>query len=113
MPSSGDVVEIEFGTPEGREAGMRRPAVVVTAQRILDAEPSIIQVVPLTRTIRPFHSEVVIEPDRVNGLGVVSAAQCQHMRAVALGRIAEIRGNVGATVLTQVRETIAVILDLP
>lgn len=113
MPNSGDVVEIELGAPEGREAGMRRPAVVVTAQRILNAAPSIIQVVPLTSTIRSFHSEVVIEADLLNGLGAASAAQCQHMRAVSPGRIVEIRGNVGATVLTQVRETIAVILDLP
>jgi mRNA-degrading endonuclease toxin of MazEF toxin-antitoxin module len=92
---------------------MRRPAVVVTAQRILDAAPSIVQVVPLTSTIRSFHSEVLIEPDPANGLGVPSAAQCQHLRAVSPARIVEVRGNVGATVLTQVRETIAVILDLP
>ncbi|MEX2626076.1 MAG: type II toxin-antitoxin system PemK/MazF family toxin [Ilumatobacteraceae bacterium] len=113
MPSSGDVVEIEFGAPEGREAGMRRPAVVVTAQRILDAAPSVIQVVPLTSTVRSFHSEVTIEPDPANGLRVASAAQCQHVRAVSPRRIVEIRGNVGTTSLTQVRETIAVILDLP
>jgi mRNA interferase MazF len=113
MPNSGDVVDVEFGAPEGRETGMRRPAVIVTAQRILDAAPSIIQVVPLTSTIRAFHSEVVIEPDPVNGLDVRSAAQCQHVRAVSPSRIAEIRGNVGVTVLTQVRETIAVLLDLP
>jgi mRNA interferase MazF len=113
MPSSGDVVEIELGKPEGREAGMRRPAVVVTAQRILDAAPSVIQVVPLTSTIRSFHSEVVIEPDSTNGLAVPTAAQCQHLRSVSPSRVAEVRGNVGATVLTQVRETIAVILDLP
>jgi len=92
---------------------MRRPAVVITAQRILDAAPSIIQVVPLTSTIRSFHSEVVIEPDSATGLKAASAAQCQHVRAVSPSRIVEIRGNVGATVLTQVRKTIAVILDLP
>lgn len=113
MPNSGDLVEVEFGAPEGREAGMRRPAVVVTAQRVLDATPSIIQVVPLTSTIRSFHSEVVVEPDSANGLEVPSTAQCQHVRAVSPARIVEIRGNVGATALTQVRETIAVILDLP
>lgn len=113
MPNSGDVVEVEFGAPAGREAGMRRPAVVVTAQRILDATPSILQVVPLTRTIRSFHSEVVVEPDPVNGLEEASAAQCQHVRAVSPGRIVEVRGNVGSTLLTQIRETIAVILDLP
>lgn len=113
MPHSGDVVDVEFGAPEGRETGMRRPAVIVTAQRILDATPSGLQVVPLTTTLRSFHSEVVIEPDSANGLDVASAAQCQHVRAVSLARIAKIRGNVGSTVLIQIRETIAVILDLP
>lgn len=113
MPNSGDTVEVEFGAPEGREAGMRRPAVIVTAQRILDATPSVIQVVPLTSTLRSFHSEVLIEPDSANGLEVASAAQCQHVRAVSPARIVEIRGNVGSTVLIQIRETIAVILDLP
>ena len=113
MPSSGDVVELDLGTPEGREAGFRHPAVVVTAQRILDAEPSVIHVVPLTSTIRGFHSEVVIQVDPTNGLDVVSAAQCQHIRAVATHRIADVRGNVGAALLVQLREAIAVILDLP
>ncbi|MBI2169405.1 MAG: type II toxin-antitoxin system PemK/MazF family toxin [Actinobacteria bacterium] len=113
MPTSGDVVDLELGVPQGREAGIRRPAVLVTAQRILDAGASVIHVVPLTTTIRRFHSEIVIEPDEANGLDDVSAAQCQHLRAVSRGRILEVRGNVGAGVLAQLRETIAVILDLP
>ena len=85
----------------------------MTAQRILDADPSVVQVVPLTSTIRAFHSEVVVEPDDTNGLDVVSAAQCQHLRAVSPRRIIGVRGNVGTTMLTQLRETIAIILDLP
>lgn len=72
-----------------------------------------VQVVPLTSTIRSFHSEVVIEPDAENGLNAVSAAQCQHIRAVSPRRIVGVRGNVGSTVLMQLRETIAMILDLP
>ena len=113
MPTSGDVVDLELGAPEGREAGFRHPAVVVTAQRILDATPSVIQVVPLTSTIRAFHSEVVIEPDAANGLDGPSAAQCQHIRGIAPSRITGTRGNVGGAVLAQVRETIALILDVP
>lgn len=113
MPTSGDVVDLELGVPEGREAGFRHPAVLVTAQRILDAGPSVIHVVPLTSTIRRFHSEIVIEPDDANGLDDVSAAQCQHLSAVSPRRILEVRGNVGAGVLAQLRKTIAVILDLP
>jgi mRNA interferase MazF len=113
MPISGDVVDLELGRPEGREAGFRHPAVVVTAQRILDADPSVVHVVPLTTTIRPFHSEITIEPDSETGLDARSAAQCQHLRAISPQRILWVRGSVGAASLAQLRETIAVILDLP
>lgn len=113
MLNSGDVVELDLGIPEGREAGFRHPAVVITAQRILDALPSVLQVVPLTTTTRGFGSEVPIHPDPANGLDSASAAQCQHLRAVSTVRVGSVRGNVGAIVAAQIRETIAVILDVP
>jgi mRNA interferase MazF len=113
MPNSGDVVDLDLGVPEGREAGYLHPAVVVTAQRILDAGPSVVHVVPLTSTIRRFHSEIILEPDDANGLLEVSAAQCQHLRAVSRRRISGHRGNVGPAALTQIREAVAVLLDLP
>lgn len=113
MLTSGDVVGLDLGTPSGREAGFRHPAVVVTAQRILDATPSVLHVVPLTSTERGFGSEVLIEPDERNGLGHHSVAQCQHIRAVSADRVEDVVGNVGPTVLSQIRETIGLILDLP
>lgn len=113
MPTSGDVVDLDLGIPRGRQAGFLHPAVLVTAQRVLDAAPSVIHVVPLTSTIRRFDSELVIDPDPANGLQQVSTAQCQHLRAVSPSRIATTRGNVGPAVLTQLRETIAVLLDVP
>jgi mRNA interferase MazF len=113
MLTSGDVVGLDLGAPEGREAGRYRPAVVVTAQRILNAAPLVVHVVPLTSTIRRFHSEVLIEPDPENGLRRPSAAQCQHIRAVSAGRAGRVQGNVGHAALTQIREVLTVILDLP
>ncbi len=113
MPISGDVIDLDLGVPEGREAGFLHPAVLVTAQRVLDGTPSVVHVVPLTSTIRRFDAEIVIDPDATNGLDDVSAAQCQHLRAVSPSRIAATRGNVGPAVVAQLRETIAVLLDLP
>lgn len=113
MPTSGDVVLLDLGVPQGREAGFPRPAVVVTADRILAADPSVLHVVPLTSAVRAFESEVLVEPLPGNGVAVLSAAQCQHLRSVSPARIADTSGNVGPVVLAQVRETIAVLLDLP
>ncbi len=113
MLTSGDVVDLDLGQPQGREAGFRHPAVVVTAQRILSAEPSVVYVVPLTSTVRGFHSELTIEPDDHNGLIARSGAQCQHLRAVSTVRIVATRGNVGPATVAQITETIAIMLDLP
>ena len=107
------VVVVDLGTPIGREAQHRHPAVVVTAQRLLDASPSIVQVVPLTSSLRGFGSEVEIEADRHNGLDHPSSAQCQHVRTVAAVRLGAPVGNIGTTVLAQIREVLGLILDVP
>ena len=91
MLTSGDVVDLDLGLPQGREAGIRHPVVVVSAQRILSAWPSVVYVVPLTSTVRGFHSEITTEPDTHNGLTVRCAAQCQHLRSVSTGRIVSAR----------------------
>lgn len=112
MLTQGDVVALDLGMPSGSEAGLRRPAIVVTAQRILRGGPNVVQVVPLTRTIRQSSTEVIIDPDEDNGLEEPSSAQCQHVRSVATTRIRELTGNVGPVVLGEVRETLALLLDL-
>ncbi len=113
MLTSGDVAEIDLGFPAGHEAGLRRPVIIVTSQRVIDAGSNVIHVVPLTTTIRGFGSEVIIEPDGRNGISASSAAQCQHIRAVSTDRIEAVVGNVGAVALSHVREVIGLILDVP
>ncbi len=112
MLTSGDVVDLDLGSPSGREAGLRRPAVVVTAQETLDAAARVVHVVPLTSTIRRFGSEILIIADKRNGLVVDSAAQCQHIRSVSVDRIDAVRGNVGSAALTEIRQVLALLLDI-
>jgi mRNA interferase MazF len=112
MLTSGDIVEVDLGVPQGSEAGMTRPAVTVTAQRILSHSPNVVQIVPLTRTIRGHATEVTVPADDHNGLAQDSAAQCQHVRAVATSRIIGAKGNVGSLTLAQIRDTLALLMDL-
>lgn len=107
----GDVIELDLGAPVGAGAGLRRPAIVITAAQILRGGPNVVQVVPLTRTIRDSGSEVIIEPDEHNGLSALSAAQCQHIRSVATARAITRLGNVGPAVLQRVRGTVVVLID--
>ena len=85
----------------------------MAAQRILNAEPSVVHIVPLTRTVRTFNFEVIVEADDANGLDERSAAQCQHVRSISPNRVVTTSGNVGPATLGQLREMIGVILDLP
>ena len=112
MLTSGDVIDLDLGIPEGHEAGFRHPAIVVTAQSTLDFGPSVVQIVPVTSILRPWDSEVPIEPDARNGLDRRSSAQCQHVRSVSAARIGSVRGNVGPVVLLQVRNQLASLMDL-
>jgi mRNA interferase MazF len=111
MLNSGDVVDVDLGVPTGSEAGLLGPAVVVTAQGVLTRQPTVVQVVPLTRTLRGYETEVVIAADDGNGLTADLAAQCQHIRAIAHRRVRERLGNVGPAALAQVRDTLAILLD--
>lgn len=112
MLRSGDVVLADLGEPRGRGAGLPRPVVIVTAQRVLDELPSVVHVVPLTTTLRGHRSEVVLDPDEENGLLQPSAAQCQHVRAISSRRLVDRYGHVGPAALAQLRETLADLLDL-
>jgi mRNA interferase MazF len=111
MLTSGDVVLLDLGSPTGREAGLR-PAVVVTAQAILDESANVVQVVPLTTTVRSFGSEVFVSADESNGLDADSAAHCQHVRSISVDRVESVSGNIGPPSLSEVREVLALLLDI-
>jgi mRNA interferase MazF len=64
------VVDLDLGLPAASGAGFPQPAVIVTAQDILDRSPNVVQVVPLTSTIRGFRSEISSEPE-LSGLAII------------------------------------------
>ena len=112
MLTPGDIVELDLGTPIGSEAGRRRPAIVITAGRVLRGGPNVVHVVPLIRTTRQSGTEIRIDPDHDNGLADPSSAQCQHVRSISTARIHERTGNVGPVVLGEIREVLGLLMDL-
>lgn len=109
----GDIVEIDFGTPLGSEAGFRRPAIITTSDAFLRFRPTTIFVVPLTSTSRSFPSHVMIEPDSLNQLDTKSWALVEQMRAVSTARCGLPTGNVGSVASRQITDVLAMIIGMP
>jgi mRNA interferase MazF len=107
----GDIVAVDFGVPAGSEPGFVRPAIVVTAELVLEGHPRTIHVVPVTsNTRRSLPTEIPIE---AAGLDRPSAAQCHLCTVISIERIIDHdQGNIGAAVLEQIRSTLADLLDI-
>ena len=105
----GDVIDVDFGTPVGSEAGFMRPAVVCTADAFLRFRPTTVIVAPLTSTHRTFPSHIEVEPDAENRLAQTSYILVEQLRAVSHDRCSPVGGNVGAVVAHQITDIIAMI----
>lgn len=106
---AGDLVEIDFGTPLGSEPAFQRPAVVVSADVILDAQPRTFHVVPVTSNIdRRWATDVPVA-----GPTLDSVAQVHLLTVVPVeARTGVEYGNVGSVALGQIRELVVDLLDL-
>lgn len=108
---AGDLVEVDFGVPAGSEPGFRRPAVVITADGVLEAGPRTVHVVPLTSNVdRGFLSDIRLDD---GDLDQSSAAQCHLCTVVSVERLGAPLGAVGAVALAQIRSVIGELLDVP
>ncbi len=101
---AGDVLRVDFDPKRRGSAAGVRPAIVVQRNAMLDVGLLSILVVPCTNTNRKYPAEVVTD------WGV---AQAHLVAAVSVDDIVEETGaNVGPAVLAQIRELLALVLDL-
>jgi len=98
------------------EADKRRPAVVVsndhantTAARL---GRGVVTVVPITSNIaRVFPFQVALQAE-LSGLRVDSKAQCEQVRAVSVGRLGPVLGQLPASIMSQIDDALRLHLQL-
>ena len=106
----GDVWFIDFGDPVGREQSGRRPAVVVSADRLNESRAGVVIVVPCTTTRRGLPSHVEIERG-VSGLDEVSYAKCEDVKSVSDQRLVTRTGAVDDETLFGIARALKFLLD--
>jgi mRNA-degrading endonuclease toxin of MazEF toxin-antitoxin module len=100
---AGDIITVDFGIPAGSGPGFERPAIVVTADLIVERTPRTFHVVPVTSNVqRAMATEVPVDGE---GLGKDSVGQCHLLTVAEIERVKDDggRGNVGPAVLAQLR----------
>ena len=90
LPVRGDVVVVDLGEPVGHEAGLTRPAVVVSHDQL--AHVGLVAVLAVTRTRLGWPSHVEVEPTD-SGLRETSYVQTEQIRTISTERVAKVVGR--------------------
>jgi mRNA interferase MazF len=107
----GEVWLVDFGDPVGSEQSGRRPAVVVSADRLNESRAGVVIVVPTTTALRGLPSHVEIEPNG-SGLDEVSYAKCEDVKSVSTQRLIGRLGVVNDEAMFQIARVLSFLLDL-
>jgi mRNA interferase MazF len=107
----GEVWLVDFGDPVGREQLGRRPAVIVSADRLNESRAGVVVVVPTTTALRGVPSHVEIEPDG-SGVDEVSYAKCEDVKSISTRRLIGRLGVVNDEAAFQIARALRFLLDL-
>jgi mRNA interferase MazF len=109
----GEIWMIDLEPPKGSEIKNRRPAVVVNRDSVGILPLKII--VPITRWQDRYEKAswmIRIEPDKVNGLDMVSSADTFQVRSVSQERLLSRIGMVSNPIMKQIEQALKIVLNL-
>ncbi len=101
---------MDFGEPIGREQAGRRPAVVVSADRLNESPAGVVIVVPCTTTHRGLPSHVELDRE-TSGLDSVSYAKCEDVKSISDHRLIARLGTANDEALFGMARALRFLLD--
>lgn len=110
-PRRGEIWLVDFGTPIGHEQGYRRPAVVVSADRMNTSRAGLVIVVPVTKTARGLPSHVELDAGET-GSRETSYAKGEDVKSVSVYRLVHRIGQVPEVDLHRVESVLRILLGL-
>ncbi len=107
VPDTGDIVFMDFDPQVGREQAKRRPALILTDLRYNRAS-GLAVVCPLTSKVKPYPFSLPITVGGVEGAVLVDQLKSMDWS----GRKAEFHSKASASMMSKVRQYIAVLLQI-
>jgi mRNA interferase MazF len=99
----GDIWLANLNPGKGSEQAGERPVVIISGNMLNQYLPIVI-VCPLTFKIKNYKGNLVIQPEKNNGLKVPSEVLTFHIRSVSKDRLISKTGNIGPEQLAQIKK---------
>lgn len=105
----GEIWEMYFDPVKGSEQGGRRPAVIVSGD-LMNKYLKVVIVCPLTTKVKNYKGNLILEPDKLNGLEEKSEVLTFHLRSVSKERLKNKLGSISKREVDLIKSTIDDIL---
>jgi mRNA interferase MazF len=113
FPRRGEIHLIEFDPTRGVEIRKTRPALVIQNDIGNRHSPiTIVAAITSKLSLAPYPIEVIVEPDRANGLSLLSAIHLDQIRSIDRQRLVKRLGVVDVATMRRVDEAIKISLGL-
>jgi mRNA interferase MazF len=89
----GEIWNLYLDPVSGREQGGRRPAIIISGN-LLNRYLEVVIVCPLTTSIKNYKGNLILEPDKTNGLQKKSEILTFHVRSVSKNRLNKKLGSI-------------------
>ena len=100
-----EIWEMYFNPVKGSEQSSRRPAVIISGNALNDNLETVI-VCPLTTKIKGYKGNVILNPNKTNGLNTKSEILTFHVRSVSKERLKNKIGVISKNELQQIIKTL-------
>ena len=107
----GEVWDVDLDPVVGHEQGGRRPALIVSSDRLHSIPSQLVTIVPITTRDRGIRAHVRVPPPE-GGLGAPSVVITEQLRTISRRRLQSRRGSVSLATLAEVERRLRYFLDL-
>lgn len=105
----GEIWELYLNPTKGSEQSGRRPAVIISGN-MLNTYLQVVIICPLTTNIKNYKGNLILEPNKNNGLEKTSEVLTFHVRSVSKTRLDKKIGKIPMEKVSIIKKTLNDIL---
>lgn len=105
----GEIWYADLNPTKGSEQQGYRPVVIISGN-VVNTYLQIVIACPLTSKIKDYKGNIILEPDKKNGLKETSEVMVFHIRSISKARLVQKVGSITSKELHQIKEGLGDIL---